>query len=80
VGEWTPQLRDLLIFILNTSFGPEVEGPVRQAVVLANQILNGIDVNGNERIEAIPGEGGALTAYSHAYYMADITIHSDSQP
>lgn len=80
VGEWTPQLRDQLIFILNTSFGPEVEGPVRQAVVLANQILNGIDVNGNERIEAVPGEGGALTAYSHAYYMADITIHSDNQP
>lgn len=80
VGEWTPLLRDQLITVLNSPFGPQMEGAVRQAVVLANQIQNGIDTNGNERIEAIPGEGGASTAYAHAYYMADITIHSDSRP
>jgi len=80
VGEWTPLLRDQLITILNSPFDPAMEGAVRQAVVLANQILNGIDVNGNERIEPIPGEGGALTAYAHAYYMADITLRTDSKP
>ena len=30
--------------------------------------------NGNEIIEPIAGEGGALTAYQHAYYMADMPI------
>ncbi len=80
VGEWTPLLRDQLITILNSPFDPAMEGAVRQAVVLANQIQNGIDVNGNERIEPIPGEGGALTAYAHAYYMADITLRTDSKP
>ncbi|HSG42475.1 MAG TPA: protein kinase [Anaerolineales bacterium] len=71
---WTPQLRDQLIAVLDATSLTDAEGPVRQAVVLANQIHNGVDVNGNENIEAIPGEGGATTAYDHAYYMADISI------
>jgi hypothetical protein len=80
VSEWTPLLRDQLMIVAGASFGPEMEAAVRQSVALANQILNGIDTNGNERIEPIPGEGGALTAYSHAYYMADLTIHTPNGP
>ena len=72
---WTAQLRDQLRAILNTSFdSPELEGLVRDAVALADKIRNGIDVNGNENIEPVPGEGGAVTAYEHAYYMADMAI------
>ncbi len=75
VGEWTPLLRDQLIAILNTPFNaPELEGLIRQAATTANQIHSGVDINGNENIEAIPGEGGAMTAYDHSYYMADIFI------
>jgi hypothetical protein len=72
---WTAQLRDQLRAILNTSFdSPELEGRVREAVALADKIRNGIDVNGNENIEPVLGEGGAVTAYEHAYYMADMAI------
>jgi serine/threonine protein kinase len=72
---WTSQLRDQLTTILSTSFdSPELEGMVREAVALADKIRNGIDVNGNESIEPVSGEGGAVTAYEHAYYMADIAI------
>lgn len=72
---WTAQLRDQLRAILSTSFdSPELEGMVREAVALADRIRNGIDVNGNESIEPVPGEGGAVTAYEHAYYMADMVI------
>jgi serine/threonine protein kinase len=71
---WTPQLRDQLIAILDATSLTDAEGPLRQAVVLANQIHNGVDVNGNENIEPIPGEGGAMTAYDHSYYMADILV------
>jgi serine/threonine protein kinase len=72
---WTAELRDQVRAILNTSFdSPELEGMVRQAVALADKIRNGIDVNGNEKIEPIPGEGGAVTAYEHAYYSADMRI------
>ena len=74
VGDWTSQLHDLLIAILQASTGSDIEGKVRQAVALASQIRTGVDKNGNEIIEPIPGEGGVLTAYQHAYYMADMTI------
>jgi serine/threonine-protein kinase len=72
---WTPQLRDRLSAILNASFdSPELEGMIREAVALADKIRNGIDINGNENIEPVSGEGGAVTAYEHAYYMADMLI------
>ena len=75
LADWTPQLHDLLIAILTAPKGSgDLEGLVRQSVALAGQIRNGIDINGNENIEPIPGEGGAITAYQHAYYMADMTI------
>jgi hypothetical protein len=80
LAEWTPQLRDQLILVLTSPAGPELENAVRQAVVWADQLQNGIDLNGDERVSPVPGEGGALTAYQHAYYMADITIRSDSKP
>ena len=78
VAKWTPTLRDQLILIHQTPFGPEMEGMIRNAVSLSNQIQNGFDVNGNENIEPIPDEGGAATAYEHAYYMADILIPAPS--
>lgn len=74
IAKWTPTLRDQLILILQTPFNPAMEGMIRNSVALANQIQNGVDINGNENIEPIPDEGGAETAYEHAYYMADIPI------
>jgi hypothetical protein len=80
VGNWTTTLRDQLTLLLGAPFNPEMEGIIRNAAALANQIENGFDVNGNENIEPIPGEGGAKTAYEHAYYMADMVIFSTSSP
>jgi hypothetical protein len=77
VGGWTTTLRDQLILILKTPMNPEMEGMIRNAVALSNQIENGFDVNGNENIEPIDGEGGARTAYEHAYYMADMLISAE---
>jgi hypothetical protein len=75
ITEWTPQLRDQLIAILGSPIdSPELEGLIREAVALADKIRNGIDINGDENIEPVSGEGGAITAYEHAYYMADMII------
>lgn len=74
ISGWTPTLRDQLILFLQSPDNVNREGMIRNAVALANQIQNGFDVNGNENIEPIRGEGGATTAYEHAYYMADILI------
>jgi len=76
---WTPQLRDQLIGILAASFdSPDLEGMIRVAVALADKIRNGIDIDGNEKVEPISGEGGAATAYEHAHYMADMVIVQDA--
>ena len=75
LDEWTPQLRDRLRAILNTSFDlPELEGMIREAVALADKIRNGTDANGDEKIEPVLGEGGAVTAYEEAHSMADMVI------
>jgi hypothetical protein len=78
ISGWTTSLRDQLSLILKTPFDPDMEGMIRDAVALANHIENGFDVNGNENVEPIPGEGGAKTAYDHAYYMADMLIPAAS--
>jgi hypothetical protein len=74
IEEWAIKLRDTTKRIVQAPDGANIEADVRTAVTLANQILNGLDINGNELIEPIAGEGGALTAYQHAYYMADMPI------
>lgn len=74
VGDWTAQLRTQLIAILENPSAADRDAMVRQAVAMANQIRTGLDVNGNENIEPIAGEGGAVTAYEHSYYMADMLI------
>ena len=74
VEGWATQLRDTAIRIVQAQSDQNVETDVRSASTLANQILNGIDINGNESIDPIPGEGGAITAYQHADYMTDMPI------
>jgi serine/threonine-protein kinase len=80
VSDWTAELRAQLIDILQNPTGADREAVIRQAVATANQIRTGVDLNGNESIQPIPGEGGALTAYEHAYYMADMLILPVSPP
>lgn len=80
VSDWTAELRAQLIDILQNPSSPDREGKIRQAVATANQIRVGVDTNGNETIEPISREGGALTAYEHAYYMADMLILPVSTP
>jgi serine/threonine protein kinase len=74
IEEWSIELRDIAERIAQAPQGVDIEADVRTAAALANQILNGVDTNGNELIEPIEGEGGALTAYQHAYYMSDMPI------
>jgi serine/threonine protein kinase len=71
---WAPELRDLAVNIARAPENQDVEADLRQALTLANQMLNGIDIDGSETVDPIPGEGGALTAFTHVGYMADMPI------
>lgn len=72
VEEWATQLRDVAKRIIES--GQVAEADIRLAVSLAEQIHKGIDLDGSESVDPVPGEGGALTAYEHAEYMADMQI------
>jgi hypothetical protein len=71
---WAPELRDLALRIARASQDQDVSADVFKASTLANQMLEGIDIDGSESIDPIAGEGGALTAFEHAEYMSDMPI------
>jgi serine/threonine-protein kinase len=74
VESWATQLRDIAMRIAQAPPEQDIQADVRSAGALGNQMLEGIDIDGNETIDPIPGEGGAMTAYEHANYMADMPV------
>jgi hypothetical protein len=71
---WAKPLRELMKQILQSTPRADISDPVRKAVALADLMRNGTDLNGNQQIDPIPGEGGAECAYQYAYYMADMMV------
>lgn len=71
---WSEQLLGKTMQLQEMSFGSEMEPLIVEMVFLSNQVLFGVDLNGNEIIEPITGEGGGDTAYEHAYYMAEMPL------
>ncbi|MBK6432921.1 hypothetical protein [Candidatus Amarolinea dominans] len=67
-------LRDLSLQIAQTTDLGAVNAAVREAATLTKRILDGQDINGNESVDPIPNEGGVITAYLHAQFMADIIL------
>jgi hypothetical protein len=57
---------------------PTNTSKVQEIVALANHALNGVDTNGDESIDPIPGEGGAVTAYFHGQLMAALVLAPSS--
>ena len=47
---------------------------VQEMVTLSNHALNGVDINGDESIDPVPGEGGAIIAYIHSQFMATLIL------
>lgn len=72
---WSQRMLELALQVQSMPLGSEMEPIIAEMQVLAERILSGDDRNSNGRIEPIPGEGGADTAYEHAYFMADMQIY-----
>jgi hypothetical protein len=51
---------------------------INEIVSLSNRILNGIDLNGDEKVDPVPGEAGALVAYQHGQFMAILPLQPGS--
>jgi hypothetical protein len=71
---WAPQVHRLLQKILTSTSDAEIAKAVDDLVALSDQILNGMDIDQNGKVDPVSGECGAKTAYQYAYYMADMPI------
>jgi serine/threonine protein kinase len=74
IETWAPELRDIAIRIARSSDDQNLDADINTSVVLADQIVNGIDLDGNESVDPVAGEGGAMTAIEHAGYMSNMDI------
>lgn len=74
LGQWTIELQAIITEILTAPQGTDIKQQVAEVVALADKMLNGIDLDENGTIDAVPGEGGAQVAYDRAYHMADMPL------
>ncbi len=47
---------------------------IQEIVTLSDRAYHGVDTNGNEQIDPVPGEAGAITAYLHGQLMATLPL------
>ena len=71
---WSEQLLEKALQLQEMPFDSNMEPILTEIIMLSNQIALGVDSNINELIEPVVGEGGATTAYEHAYYMAEMPL------
>jgi hypothetical protein len=74
LARWSPELRDQLLAIFNAPTLSEMDTEIQRSAGLAEQILNGIDLNENTRVEPIADECGVLVTYESTYHMADMPL------
>ena len=74
LAAWAPELREQLLTILNARSLPEMDAAVKRSAALVDQIVRGVDLNENGRVEFIADECGALAAYEYTYRMADMPL------
>jgi plastocyanin len=67
-------IRDRALKVGQAGTPAETQQDVLAILELARHTIEGVDANHNGQIEAIPDEGGVLTAYQSAQFMADIRL------
>lgn len=71
---WAAQLLEKALLLQSMPLNSDMAPLIAEMKTLSDQIISGVDSNGNQLIEPIPGEGGATTAYEYAYYMAEMPL------
>jgi len=68
------EIRDLALEVGKARQPADASSSVLRILALAQQTIRGVDLNGDEQIAPVRGEGGVLTAYQHAQLMAGIPL------
>jgi hypothetical protein len=74
MAQWAPDLRKLLLAILNSTSDAETAKAIQDRAVQTDQILHGIDADKNGKVDPVAGECGAEMVYEYAYHMVDMPI------
>jgi plastocyanin len=67
-------IRDMALQVSKVRRAADARENAQKILALAHQMIDGVDLNGDEQISPVPGEGGVLTAYQHAQLMAGIEL------
>jgi plastocyanin len=70
----TSEIRDRALGLLVARMPNDTRSDVQKVLALAQQTVAGLDLNGDEQIAPVPGEGGVVVAYQHAQLMAGIPL------
>ena len=81
VGEnvrgWAGDIRERALRVLAAPGIAEMQADVTEILASAQRLVNGIDLDLDEQIEPVAGEGGVLTAYQHAQLMAGTPLGTE---
>ena len=67
-------IRDRALEVSKVRRAADARDNAQRILALGHQMIEGVDLNGDEQISPVPGEGGVLTAYQHAQLMAGISL------
>ncbi len=68
---WTTTVDQDLQALLNNQ---QDKGKLQEVVTLSEHAFTGVDTNGDESIDPVPGEAGAVTGYQHGQLMAELSL------
>jgi hypothetical protein len=74
LARWAPELRNHILTILDAGTLSEMEAAIRRSAELADQMLNGIDLDESGQVTPASDECGVLLAYEQTYHMADMPL------
>jgi hypothetical protein len=74
LAAWAPSLRETLLTILSSPAGSNLDRQISDSIKYANQLMNGLDLDGDQSVELVPGECGAISVLENAYRMADMLL------
>lgn len=77
VRGWAGEIRDRALRVLAAPGLAGMATDVAEILTTAQRLVKGVDLDLDEQVEPVPGEGGVLTAYQHSQLMAGLPLGSD---
>jgi Anti-sigma-K factor rskA len=75
IKDWTTAMDQDLQVIVNNPHQPH---KIQDVITLADHTYNGVDINNDESVDPVTGEGAAITAYNHGQLMAQLRLNPGS--